>query len=296
MLWFMYFGGYPCCEDVGKDGILSGPHLSIHVKVHALATKYGLTALASLADKHTITAAKFYLKKGLFQECIPLIYGSSIEPSKSMRSLVTSRLRLRMSKMINDKLRWTAYQENLQRYPVFAYDVFMALSTMYPQPTKTQYRDISVSTPPDSTKEACVTRLDSSRSTLPTWMSRRKNYLGNFIYSDLDGTLYNAALLAIRPRARSNEFCRLQVVYSIDRQFGFHRWGGDVGTPGKFNKFEGPLSRRNSIHAAIDEFKRTFRLLTGLDWERRFEQPVKSEYTFIGDKWVGFADVKAEPL
>ena len=292
MIWFLYFGGYPWCEDVDKDGVLSGPHLYIHAMVHALATKYGLTALISLAEKHMNTAAKAYLKKGLFPECIPLIYGSSTEPSSSMRRLFTNRLRHRMGKLINDEHRWMRYQAYIQRYPIFAYDVITALSTMFPQPTTNQYQDITLPTPPDSAIEVCPTTFGSPRSMSPTstWASRGKRYLGYFIHSDFDGTLYDAALLAIRPRAQSNEFRHLQVVHTTDHQFQFNCWSGDVGTAGEFCGFEGNLDD------AINEFNRVFRVLTGLDWERRFDQPVKSRFTFIGNNWMGFADVKAKPL
>ena len=56
---------------------------------------------------------------------------------------------------------------------------------------------------------------------------------------------------------------------------------------------------RKSKLKVMEEFKGKIKVLTGLDWENRFDQPVQSKYTFIKSNYhyySTFSNAQSKPL
>ena len=53
---------------------------------------------------------------------------------------------------------------------------------------------------------------------------------------------------------------------------------------------------RDDLKAAVKAFTSRFKQMSGLEWEDRFEVPIKSKYTFIPDHYDGFENYATKPL
>ena len=291
MLWFLYFGEYPYLEDDRQDGNPGDLHFSLHAKAYALGKKFELLALASLAIKHFAIAAKVHWNKWHFLECIPFIYGAPVEPDGAFRYLVTSIVKSHLGKLIIHERHWICYQEYIERYPLFAQDIFCSFSTLYAEPSVAQESWHTITLTPTVLFENARTtgKIRAERTGCEHFYSLE----GESVYSDADDVLYDAALLRIKPRKCRNRFIRMQVLRThttpLPSSVTWHLrvWSGPVGETGVVQTFEGAAPPLYTRGIAVKKFEMKFWLETGLDWSRRFDSPIMSKYTFIGSNYEG---------
>ncbi|RMZ81832.1 hypothetical protein DV738_g2115, partial [Chaetothyriales sp. CBS 135597] len=86
---------------------------------------------------------------------------------------------------------------------------------------------------------------------------------------DDDGTIFDASLNQTNIGANNNKFYFLQVIKGeSSKQYYFHTRWGRVGDPGQ-DKTIGPYE----LDRAIVDFKKKFKEKTGLQWDKRHDEP-----------------------
>lgn len=286
--WFCYFGNYPHLDEDGEYGASDGLRFSLHARVYALATKYELPKLATLARKHFIHSAKCNWDRFCFTNNIPVIYNSERAPHAHLRALIISILKPRLARMMEDEYYQGRFHEFVEQFPLFAQDIFAAIfpkSCQFQAPYVEGQRHLRLQ---HSSANPAV--LSQRTATPPTAIG----------YTDGNNTTYDAALLQTRSRIDRAHYARLQVVgtttWDTDLWYEFRAYDNLVGdAPAVLTKI-GAKYPKSSLDTAITEFKSMFKGMTGLEWENRFDQPVKGQFTFIRDNSSGMDKCMAKPL
>lgn len=283
MVWFLYFGTYPHFEGYGELGIFGDLRFCLHVHVCTLAKKYELPALALLAKKHFATAVEKHWNVFVFLDCIPVIYGTQPQPVSTFRRMVAQRMQLNLEWGAKEKDLWDNFQHHVQTFPLFACDVLSAIyAKPIPEPGLTLKGGL---------KEPAECHPDE-----------------DFVVLDEDGHGYSAALFKTNSRKTGNQYCNMDVtscteLWSNDLcTTSFER--GEVGDPVTARTGSLGESEHGTGACLLDDargdFKAKFNELTGLDWADRFDQPVRSKYTYLEDGWSsivsGWDNADSKPL
>lgn len=294
MVYFLYFSVYPQREDYEKLGALDGrPRFNHHLLLRDLATKFVLPVLALLAKEHFIKALEKDWDIYIFYDCIPVIYGEQPEPDSTLRKIAAQKMKLNLEWDAERRDLWDDFHRYVQNFPLFACGVLAAL---YPMPTPK----------PGLTLEGGMKGswdIESGRSIFkrpltPISTGLVKRALGHWpIFLDESGRRYDAVLFQTNPRGTNNEYCCLQIfnVYVValaKKCSATHVRYGKVGESETDRALVKTLEGRSQhpkkdteyLSDDVELFEEKFKDLTGLDWADRSNQPVKSKYSYIGDR------------
>ncbi|KAI0397314.1 PARP-domain-containing protein [Xylariaceae sp. FL0594] len=92
-----------------------------------------------------------------------------------------------------------------------------------------------------------------------------------------DGTIWDASLNLSNVSGNNNKFYMLQLIINEDAgtYYAHTRWGR-VGEAGQIKTME-----FDTLEAAKDEFCKKFKSKTGLEWEKRGDEPKPKKYTYL---------------